>query len=67
MLVIIAIIIGSAVGGFLGMLVSVPIAALLKGWFDRLISYIARKKNPEQDSGGEKAPEPVSTAENSMK
>lgn len=53
MLVIIALIIGSAKGGLLGMLIAVPVAGLLKLWFDRLINYIVKKRNsddnPEND------------------
>lgn len=45
MLVIIALIIGGSRGGILGMLVAVPVAALLKIWFDRCIGRLeARKK-----------------------
>lgn len=44
MLVIIALIIGSAIGGLLGMLLAVPVAALLKMQFDRLIAYLLKKK-----------------------
>ncbi len=44
MLVIVALIIGGAGGGILGMLVAVPIAALLKIWFDRFIDRLERKK-----------------------
>lgn len=57
MLVIIALIIGNAVGGLLGMLVSVPTAALIKLWFDRLINYLEkrreRKLRAESDPGKE--------------
>lgn len=44
MLVIAALIFGSAVGGFLGMLLSVPCAALIKIWFDRGVNSLMKKR-----------------------
>lgn len=49
MLVIAALIIGSAIGGIGGMLLSVPIAAFLKINFDRLIAYLLKKRNLQTD------------------
>ncbi len=50
MYVIISILIGSEVGGLLGMLFAVPIAALLKKQFDRvLLQRIAFKQNKENN------------------
>ncbi len=44
MLVIVALLFGSAIGGILGMLLAVPVAALLKIWFDRFIKKLVEKK-----------------------
>ena len=44
-LVIVSLIIGSMIGGFLGMLVSVPVGALCKIWFERLVEYRTQTKN----------------------
>lgn len=44
-LVIESLIIGSMVGGFLGMLISVPVGALCKLWFERLVEYRTETKN----------------------
>ncbi len=44
MLVIVALIFGGAVGGIVGMLVAVPVAALIKIWFDRAILMLDAKK-----------------------
>lgn len=46
-LVIVSLIIGSMVGGFIGMLISVPIGALCKIWFERLVEYRTRNKNEQ--------------------
>lgn len=39
MLVIISLIVGGKLGGFMGMLVAVPVSGLLKTWFDRFVKY----------------------------
>ncbi|MBQ8305933.1 MAG: AI-2E family transporter [Blautia sp.] len=44
MLVIVALLIGGGIGGLLGMLFAVPVAALLKMQFDKVIDTILRKK-----------------------
>lgn len=44
MLVIISLLIGSKVGGFLGMIFAVPVAGLLKLWFDRWIAWLSKKR-----------------------
>lgn len=44
MLVIAALIIGSAIGGIGGMLLAVPIGAFIKTNFDRLIDYLLKKR-----------------------
>lgn len=44
-LVIVSLIIGSMIGGFLGMLISVPVGALCKLWFERLVEYRTETKN----------------------
>lgn len=44
MLVLIGVIAGNKAGGFLGMLVAVPVTALLKLWFERGIRMIREKK-----------------------
>ena len=48
MLVIIALITGSATGGFMGMLLAVPVAALVKILFDDAIDEIAKRKKIEK-------------------
>lgn len=58
MLVIIALIIGSA-GGIVGMLAAVPVAALLKIQFERLVDYLMKKRGIEEP---EKAPEEAEAA-----
>ena len=54
MLVIAALIFGSAVGGFLGMLLSVPCAALIKIWFDRGVNSLMKKRALTENPGNEK-------------
>ena len=54
MLVILALIAGNKVGGFVGMIGAVPVAALIKLWFERAVEYrknekIATEKNKETD------------------
>lgn len=44
MLVIIALIIGSRIGGLAGMILAVPVAALLKMWLDRWVHFMAGRK-----------------------
>ena len=43
-LVIIALLIGASTGGLMGMLVAVPVAALVKKEFDRFIAWREAKK-----------------------
>ncbi len=50
MLVIIALIIGSKVGGLLGMILAVPVAALLKVWMDRWIALLEKRKKVSEGS-----------------
>ena len=45
MLVIIAIIAGNKVGGFVGMLAAVPVSALCKIWFERLVERRSGRRN----------------------
>jgi len=47
MLVIAALIIGSAIGGIVGMLLAVPVAAILKIQFDRLIDYLTKRREKQ--------------------
>ncbi len=49
MLVIIALIIGSSVGGILGMLLAVPVSGLIKLWFERIIHAIGEKRDKAPD------------------
>lgn len=49
MLVIISLIVGGKLGGFMGMLVAVPVSGLLKTWFERLVKY-------REKAGGEGKP-----------
>ena len=44
LLVLVAIIAGEKVGGFAGMIVAVPFAALLKIWFERLVERRAKAR-----------------------
>lgn len=46
-LVIVALLIGSKAGGLAGMIFAVPIAALIKLEFERLINYLIRRRNIE--------------------
>lgn len=50
MLVLVAIIAGEKVGGFAGMIVAVPFAALLKIWFERLVELRAKARTSEDVS-----------------
>ena len=50
MLVIVALIIGGAVGGFLGMLLAVPVAALAKIWFDRGVMVLSERRDKIENS-----------------
>lgn len=50
MLVIASLIIGSAAGGILGMLLAVPIGALIKIQFERLIDYLIVHRHLEEDA-----------------
>ncbi len=54
MLVIIALISGSAIGGFMGMLLAVPVAALIKLLFDDAVSEIAKRRHIEENDVQEK-------------
>ncbi len=47
MLVIAALLIGGSVGGVFGMLLAVPVAALLKLWFDRLVALLMKRRHIE--------------------
>lgn len=47
LLVIACLIIGSSIGGLVGMIFAVPVGALVKMQFDRLISMLTRKRNLE--------------------
>ena len=47
MLVLVAIIAGEKVGGFAGMIIAVPFAALLKIWFERLVEMRAKSRARE--------------------
>ncbi len=44
MLVIIAIIFGNKIGGFMGMVLAVPVAALIKIWFERLVEMVRLRR-----------------------
>lgn len=54
MLVILALIVGSSIGGIVGMLAAVPCAAFLKIQFERLVNYLIKKRHledpPETDA-----------------
>ena len=51
MLIIVALIAGSAVGGILGMLLAVPVASLIKLYFDRFIEILIRKRQIKAAAG----------------
>ena len=53
MLVLIGVIAGNKAGGFLGMLVAVPITALLNLWFERGIRMIREKKEENREVAAE--------------
>jgi predicted PurR-regulated permease PerM len=48
-LVIVALLIGSKAGGIAGMIFAVPVAALLKIEFERLIQYLNKKRAPQNE------------------
>ena len=50
LLVIASLLIGGAAGGFLGMLIAVPVGSLLKIQFDRLLRYEEERRFPAGDS-----------------
>ena len=52
MLVIVALIAGGAIGGFLGMLLAVPVAALIKLYFDRIVDFLIRRRYLEKEQNG---------------
>ncbi len=45
LLVIAALLLGGEVGGFVGMLIAVPVAALIKTLFQRLVDYIGKRRD----------------------
>jgi predicted PurR-regulated permease PerM len=51
MLVIAALIIGGSVGGIVGMLFAVPVAAFLKIQFDKIIEALLKARSPEKHTG----------------
>lgn len=53
MLVIVALLVGGASTGLLGMLLAVPVAALAKTWFDRFISFLIKKRELKAAKNGE--------------
>ena len=50
MLIIVALIAGSTIGGILGMLLAVPVAALIKLYFDRFIERLIRRRQIRADA-----------------
>ena len=57
MLVIVALLVGSAVGGIAGMLLAVPVAGLIKLQFERLVEYrLAHRSLAEASQASGKAP-----------
>ena len=44
MLVIVALLAGNKVGGFIGMIAAVPMAALIKVWFERFIEMKRKER-----------------------
>lgn len=53
MLVIVALLFGGQVGGLVGMLLAVPVAAILKIQFDRLVDLRTQQKEKSADAGGQ--------------
>lgn len=56
-LVLVSLIIGSAAGGLAGMLLAVPVAALLKLWFDSLITHLIYRRNHDDDPENDLPPD----------
>ncbi len=50
MLVIVALIAGNSMGGVMGMLLAVPVSALLKLWFDRAINSLMKQREKSERS-----------------
>jgi predicted PurR-regulated permease PerM len=59
MLVIVSLLVGGAIAGVLGMLIAVPVGALIKTEFERLIDYLAKRKGIPDPAGTEETPDPV--------
>ena len=59
MLVIASLIIGSAIGGIIGMLLAVPVGAFLKIQFERLVNYLMKNRHIEEEktTGADQSPE----------
>ena len=59
MLVIASLIIGSAIGGIIGMLLAVPVGAFLKIQFERLVNYLMKNRHIEEEetAGADQSPE----------
>ena len=65
MLVIAALIVGGAVGGIVGMLFAVPVAAFLKIQFDKIIDALMKARAPEKSSAGKRKKAEPANAEKS--
>ena len=48
MLVILALLAGNKIGGFVGMIGAVPVAALIKLWFERAVEYRKNEKKADE-------------------
>ncbi|MCR4890942.1 MAG: AI-2E family transporter [Lachnospiraceae bacterium] len=57
LVIILSVIIGGSTGGFLGMLLAVPLAALAKIYFERLVNYLMERRKLEAPAESGKEPE----------
>ncbi len=67
MLVIAALIIGGSVGGIVGMLFAVPVAAFLKIQFDKIIEALLKSRSPEKNTGVKRNKAGASTGKKSTR
>ncbi len=64
MLVVIGVIAGNKAGGFLGMLIAVPVMALLKLWLERAMDFIRQKRGIADAAGAAPAVDKEGSAGN---
>jgi predicted PurR-regulated permease PerM len=54
MLVIAALIVGGSLGGIVGMLFAVPVAAFLRIQFDKIIDTLIKARTPQKSTAGKR-------------